>query len=256
MLLFLLFVRSCPGGAFDSRELCLFGTGINGTAPGTVSSVRPALELGALATKSGWGIIAAGGCWIGTEFHVQGPEGEGLSAMESMLRPRGVWGDVAPRVGLCFCSRHDSISSSFMGVTPRWSRNGALPLLHRHTRHTAKEINIIPTDPRTVVRIIIRFLCWVGMSSDLVIGDARLSFETFCKSLALLWVTRTPVDVGDDVGVEEDGIEVEFEEMERGSDVDDFDSEFESVGCSLARSGTCTAPTASNSTSESLSPSI
>lgn len=53
ILLLLLFVLACPGGAFDKRELCLFIGGMKGSAPGTVSSVRPTREFGALATWEG-----------------------------------------------------------------------------------------------------------------------------------------------------------------------------------------------------------
>ena len=256
ILLFLLFVRSCPGGAFDKRELCLFGTGINGTAPGTVSSVSPTLEFGALAMKSGCGIIAAGGCWIGEVFHVQGLEGDCLRAMESMLSPRGVWGVVAPRVGLCFCSLHDSISSSLIGVTPRWSRNGDLPLLYLYVRHIAREMSIRPTDPRTVVRIIIRFLCAIGMSSDFGSDESGLAFEEYCKSLALLWVTRRSVGVEDEGLAEADAVSVELEEVERGSDCDDAGPSFEFGGCFLVCSGSCVALTTFNPASGSLSSSI
>jgi hypothetical protein len=50
MLLRRLFDRACPGGALDNRELCRFGGVMNGSAPGMVSSVRPARAFGALAT--------------------------------------------------------------------------------------------------------------------------------------------------------------------------------------------------------------
>ena len=48
-LLLPLFVRACPGGAFDKRELCRFTVAMNGSAPGIVSSVRPTREFGARA---------------------------------------------------------------------------------------------------------------------------------------------------------------------------------------------------------------
>jgi len=53
VLLLRLFVRMWPGGAFDSRELCRFTLPTKGSAPGTVSSVRPTREFGALARKEG-----------------------------------------------------------------------------------------------------------------------------------------------------------------------------------------------------------
>jgi hypothetical protein len=44
---------ACPGGALERRELCLFMGGMKGSAPGMVSSVRPARELGARAMEEG-----------------------------------------------------------------------------------------------------------------------------------------------------------------------------------------------------------
>jgi len=123
MLLLLLFVLECPGGAFDKRELCRFGGGINASAPGTASSVRPTLEFGALATNDGGSGILAGElieCIVPGD-PAQVHPGECLRAMESMLIPR-VCVDPTSKIGFCcFCSdpRQDSISSSFMGVTPR-----------------------------------------------------------------------------------------------------------------------------------------
>ena len=94
-------------------------------------------------------------------------------------------------------------------------------------RHTAKEISITPTDPRTVVRIIIRFLCCTGMSFDFVIGESTCSFEPCCESLALLWVTIRLVGVEVDRGVvEENVVEVKLEE--RGSEEGGLDPDFES----------------------------
>jgi hypothetical protein len=52
-LLLLLFVLTWPGGGFDNRELCRFTVPTKGSAPGTVSSVRPIREFGALARKEG-----------------------------------------------------------------------------------------------------------------------------------------------------------------------------------------------------------
>ena len=49
MLLLLLFDLACPGGSFESREFCRFGCTMNGSAPGTTSSVRPARAFGAWA---------------------------------------------------------------------------------------------------------------------------------------------------------------------------------------------------------------
>lgn len=109
------------------------GGGINASAPGTASSVRPTLELGALATNDGGsGILAGEGadCTMPGE-PAQVHPGGCLSAMESMLIPRDLCMNPDSTIGLCFfCSvpRQDSISSSFIGVAPRrW--NGARPLL-------------------------------------------------------------------------------------------------------------------------------
>ena len=93
------------------------------SAPGTASSVKPTLEFGALATKDGGSLM-----WVGEFIECvtpgkpfQADPGESLRAMESMLSPRGVCVLVAASIGLCFCSvpRQDSISSSFIGLTPR-----------------------------------------------------------------------------------------------------------------------------------------
>jgi len=164
MLLLLLFVLACPGGGLDRREPCRFTVPTKGSAPGTVSSVSPAREFGAFATKSGvWGRAERGelreGCLpCDGGVHVQ--LGECLRAIESMLGPRGVCGDDTPTIGR-FCSRvfrHDSISSSLIGVTPP-SRKGAFPLLYRHVRHIATKIRRIPTTPRTEESMMIKFRC-------------------------------------------------------------------------------------------------
>jgi hypothetical protein len=57
--------------------------------------------------------------------------GECLSAIESILAPRGVCGDLESGIGLCCLrsvTRQDSISSSSIGEAPRF-RKGALPFL-------------------------------------------------------------------------------------------------------------------------------
>lgn len=128
MLLLLLFDLPCPGGALDRRELCRFIGGMNGSAPGTASSVSPTLEFGALAIKSGGSVIGPGELSeyraFGDPDHIK--PGECLNATESILGPRGVCVDTASSIGFSFCSepRHESISSSSIGVTPR-RRNGA-----------------------------------------------------------------------------------------------------------------------------------
>jgi len=76
ILLLRLFVLVCPGGGFDNRELCRFTVPTKGSAPGTVSSVRPIREFGALARKDGEsGYWEAGDItvWIevGDAAHVQ-----------------------------------------------------------------------------------------------------------------------------------------------------------------------------------------
>lgn len=52
-LLLPLLVLECPGGSFESRELWRFGGVMKGSAPGTVSSVRPARAFGAVAMYDG-----------------------------------------------------------------------------------------------------------------------------------------------------------------------------------------------------------
>jgi hypothetical protein len=49
------FERMCPGAAFDNLELWCLIVAMYGSAPGIVSSVRPARELGALAIEVGDG---------------------------------------------------------------------------------------------------------------------------------------------------------------------------------------------------------
>lgn len=76
ILLLRLFVLIWPGGGFDNREFCRFTVPIKGSAPGTVSSVRPIREFGALARKDGEsGYWEAGDTtvWIevGDAAHVQ-----------------------------------------------------------------------------------------------------------------------------------------------------------------------------------------
>jgi hypothetical protein len=102
---------------------------MNGSAPGTVSSVSPAREFGALARKDGVSDIVVEGerterIEVGEAVHVQ--PGECVSWIESTLRF-----NIAGSGGDCFfCSmavpRHDSISSSFMGEAPRCP-NGLRP---------------------------------------------------------------------------------------------------------------------------------
>lgn len=115
-----------------------------GAAPGIAASVKPTLELGALAMKSGVdGIIAPGErstfLPVGGGVHVQ--FGECLRAIESMLGPRGVCdvcGIAAPAATIGrFCSNvflQLSISLSSIGVAPPCPRNGALPFLYRQRR--------------------------------------------------------------------------------------------------------------------------
>ena len=116
------------------------------TAPGTVSSVRPARALGALARKEVLlGIIAGGGecTFVGDAVHVQ--SGDVASPIEPpplCLAPRDVDG-----MG-CFRSvfRHDSISSSFIGETPRLN---ARRLRYRQIRNKTKTTKTRPIEPRT-----------------------------------------------------------------------------------------------------------
>lgn len=160
MLLRLDFVLECPGGALDKRELCRFGTGMNASAPGIVSSVKPILEFGAFAMKAGGGGGMLEGevieCKVpGDPAHTQG--GEFFRAIESMLAPRGVCGDLESGIGLCCfgsVTRHDSISSSSIGVAPRF-RKGALPFLYRHHKNITTANKMSTTDPRTDESIII-----------------------------------------------------------------------------------------------------
>jgi hypothetical protein len=76
ILLLRLFVLIWPGAGFDNREFCRFTVPTKGSAPGTVSSVRPIREFGALARKDGEsGYWEAGDItvWIevGDAAHVQ-----------------------------------------------------------------------------------------------------------------------------------------------------------------------------------------
>ena len=102
---------------------------MNGSAPGTVSSVSPTREFGALARKDGVsGIVVEGErterIEVGEAVQVQ--PGECVSWIESTLR----FSIAGSEGGCCFCSitvpRHDSISSSFMGDAPRCP-NGVRP---------------------------------------------------------------------------------------------------------------------------------
>lgn len=162
--------RPCPGGAFDRRELWRFMGGINGSAPGTVSSVSPALEFGALARKDGVsGIVVEGERAERREVGdaVQVHPGLCVRAMESTFRFSMAGSAVG---GCCFCSmtvpRHDSISSSFIGEAPRWPK-GLRPRPKRYARNSAAAINKMPTNPNTVERTIIK-----------VRRDSEVSFGT------------------------------------------------------------------------------
>ena len=87
-------------------------------------------------------------------------------------------------------------------------RKGVLPRLYRHIRQIATASDIIPTDPSTVVRIMIRFLCRVDILLELA-SDIALASESIPNSL---WL----VDVG----------EVRFELLEEtceGAIVDEVD---------------------------------
>jgi hypothetical protein len=90
MLLLLLLVLACPGGAFDNRELWRLMGVTKGSAPGRASSVRPALEFGALARNDGVsGITLAEGdstepTEVGEAVHVHA--GECASAIEFSSR--------------------------------------------------------------------------------------------------------------------------------------------------------------------------
>jgi hypothetical protein len=122
-LLRLLFVLAWAGGALDRRELCRFIGGTKGSAPGTVSSVRPALEFGALARKEGvsgsivaeWEIT---GCTVeGGGAHIH----PGVSASPTVFTScmTGGWVEYGT---CCLCSetvpRQEAISSSLIGDAP------------------------------------------------------------------------------------------------------------------------------------------
>ena len=71
-LLLRLLPLTCPGGGFDSLELCRLTVATKGSAPGNASSVRPALEFGALARKDGVSGKTAG------HISVRAEEGEAV----------------------------------------------------------------------------------------------------------------------------------------------------------------------------------
>ena len=103
-----------------------------GSAPGTASSVRPALAFGALARNDGVsGITLAEGdkaerIEVGEAVHVH--PGEFASAMEFASRIGGVrcTGDIGFFLSRTV-PRHESISSSLMGEAPL-RPNGEPPL--------------------------------------------------------------------------------------------------------------------------------
>ena len=104
--------------------------GIKGSSPGTVSSVRPAREFGALARKAGVsGAVVEGETAERSEVGevVQVQPGELINCIEVPCR-FNIVGSTAG--GGCFCSmnvpRHDSISSSSSGVAERRPK-GDLP---------------------------------------------------------------------------------------------------------------------------------
>ena len=122
-LLRLLFDLAWPRGALDRRLLCLFIGGMKGTAPGTVSSVRPALAFGALARKDGVsGTIDAelgvAGCTAEVEVgHIH----PGVCASPTVFASCVTDGWVEYGTA-CFCSelvpRQEAISSSLIGDAP------------------------------------------------------------------------------------------------------------------------------------------
>lgn len=150
MLLLRLFERACPGGAFDNRELCRFGGVMNGSAPGMVSSVRPARAFGALATTE-WNSDSLADIVlidVGEAAHVQAGEYIGSEVIGFISsRFGGVLGSFSRSL-----FRHDSISSSFIGDAPRCPK-GACPRLKRRQRKIAPAIRRSPTNPRTVDRM-------------------------------------------------------------------------------------------------------
>jgi len=91
MLLLRLFERVCPGGALDNRELCRFGGVMKGSAPGMVSSVRPARAFGALATTE-WSSDSCAETEIvlievGEAAQVQAGEYMGVQTLDEVLVP-------------------------------------------------------------------------------------------------------------------------------------------------------------------------
>jgi hypothetical protein len=158
VLLLLLFVRMCAGGAFARREFCRLAVGTNGASPGTISSVRPSLAFGALPNAEGGRF----GCTILECAEYAPHRGACPKAIESMLTSRVIIERGSEGECACLASwlvfRHDWISSSFMGLAPRLLK-GAMPLRQRHMRRIETPKIKIPTTPRTAERMIIRSRC-------------------------------------------------------------------------------------------------
>lgn len=167
---------------------------MKGSAPGTVSSVRPAREFGALARNDGVSGTPIGGDRperrdVHGSFHVH--TGECVSWIEEILR----FSIAGSGGGACFWSmavpRHDSISSSSRGVAERWP-NGLRPWQNRHVRKIAAAINKRPTKPRTDERTMIKLRCAEDevtddeVSGDEVAGDKVAEIVVFIVEAMLL----------------------------------------------------------------------
>jgi hypothetical protein len=176
-LLLMLFDLSCLR-SLENLELCRLCVGTYGSAPGTVSVVSPKRALGMVATIEGPLLRVGGGDCIdcaAEKLHPQsGDTGVGpaprsdsgesgisvpvrLNSTERVLTVRGVFFSVL---------RHESISSSLIGVTPRFF---ILRWRHRPNKKKARVQRIKTIDPSTTERTMTS-VCLLPASAMIGVG--------------------------------------------------------------------------------------